>query len=90
MLSPNYCDGDFIMLEDRTGKVHIVWTDHKYGGRICRPSMIVTGTGREGKPSWTILKRGVRPEDFTRGVRGFRIDICQERLTLCPGAKPSG
>jgi hypothetical protein len=90
MLSPNYCDGDLIMLEDGTGKVHIVWTDHKYGRRICRPSMIVTGTGGEGETSWRILKRGVHPEDFTREVKGFRIAICEECLILCPGATPSG
>lgn len=87
MLQAPYEDGDLITIEDTNGKVHIIWTDSKYGKRICRPSMIDKGTGRRDEIQWKVLKKGIVSRKFTDEIKNLRKPFCQECLNLCPGAK---
>ena len=76
-----YRDGDLIALKKQYGRVHIFWTDKKYGLRICRPSMVKNGKNDQwGDP----LKRGVDPICFKDEVDKLGKQICKECLGLCP------
>lgn len=82
MSKSRYRDGDLIVLEKSYGKVHIVWTDTKYGVRICRPSMLKHDTD----DPWRILKRDVDPRNFNDEVHKQGKHICKECLSWCPDA----
>jgi len=82
-----YRNGDLIVIDEPGGKVHIFWTDEKYGIHICRPSMVKSGTGRQGSTPWLLLKRDVNPANFRKEVSKLGRPICEECLKLCHGGK---
>jgi hypothetical protein len=87
MSKSSYKNGDLIVIDEPGGKVHIFWTDKKYGTRICRPSMVENGTGGQWDTPWLLLKRGIDPADFKDEVRKLGRPICEECLKLCPIGK---
>ena len=77
-------EGDLIAIQDPNKEVHIVWRTDEDGRRICRTSMILSGTQRRDEREWDILGKCSDHTEYERKVEELGRRVCGHCLSFLP------